>query len=103
MTEEQRKGMPLIGDRMPQMEVQTTMGKRKRPDDYKGKWLILFSHPGDFTPVCTPEFVAFARRFDEFRRVNCGLIGLSVDQVFSHIMWVEWIKEKLGVEIPFRS
>ncbi|MGQ9582648.1 MAG: peroxiredoxin [Thermoplasmatota archaeon] len=101
MTEEQRKGMPLIGDRMPEMEVQTTMGKRKLPDDYKGKWLILFSHPGDFTPVCTTEFVAFAKRFEEFRKLNCELLGLSVDQVFSHIMWMEWIKEKLGVEIPF--
>lgn len=62
---------------------------------------MLFSHPGDFTPVCTTEFVAFAKRYSEFKELNCELIGLSVDQVFSHIKWVEWIKDNLGVEIPF--
>jgi peroxiredoxin (alkyl hydroperoxide reductase subunit C) len=61
----------------------------------------LFSHPADFTPVCTTEFVAFQKRYDEFRKLNTELIGLSVDQVFSHIKWVEWIKEKLGVQIEF--
>lgn len=95
------KKMPLIGDRFPEMEVLTTFGKKKLPQEYKGKWFILFSHPADFTPVCTTEFVAFAKRFDEFKKLNCELIGLSVDQVFSHIKWVDWIKEKLGVEIPF--
>ena len=92
---------PLIGDKLPEMEVQTTHGKRKLPDDYSGKWLVLFSHPADFTPVCTTEFVAFAKRHEEFRKLNCELLGLSIDQVFSHIKWVEWIEEKLGVEIQF--
>ncbi len=62
---------------------------------------MLFSHPADFTPVCTTEFVAFQKRYDQFRELNCELIGLSVDQVFAHIKWEEWIKEKMGVEIEF--
>jgi alkyl hydroperoxide reductase subunit AhpC len=62
---------------------------------------LLFSHPADFTPVCTTEFVAFQKRYDEFRKLNTELIGLSVDQVFAHIKWQEWIKEKLQVEIEF--
>jgi peroxiredoxin (alkyl hydroperoxide reductase subunit C) len=93
--------MPLLGDKFPEMEVQTTHGKVKLPDAYKGKWFVLFSHPADFTPVCTTEFVAFQKRYDEFKKLGCELIGLSIDQVFSHIKWVEWIKEKLGVEIQF--
>lgn len=92
---------PLIGDHLPEMEVQTTHGKMKLPDNFSGKWFVLFSHPADFTPVCTTEFVAFAKRHEEFRKLNCELIGLSIDQVFSHIKWVEWIEEKLGVEIQF--
>jgi len=93
--------MPLIGDRFPELKVQTTKGIMKIPEAFKGKWFILFSHPADFTPVCTTEFVAFQKRFDEFRKLNCELIGLSVDQVFSHLKWEEWIKEKLKVEIKF--
>ena len=93
--------IPLIGERFPELEVKTTHGIKKLPDDYKGKWFVLFSHPADFTPVCTTEFVAFQKRYPQFRELNCELIGLSVDQVFSHIKWVEWIKEKLGVEIEF--
>jgi peroxiredoxin 2/4 len=73
----------------------------KIPDASRGKWFVLFSHPADFTPVCTTEFVAFQKRFDEFKKLNCELIGLSVDQVFSHLKWEEWIKEKLKVEIKF--
>jgi len=92
---------PLIGDQLPEMEVQTTHGKIKLPDNFSGKWFVLFSHPADFTPVCTTEFVAFAKRHEEFRKLNCELIGLSIDQVFSHIKWIEWIEEKLGVEIQF--
>jgi peroxiredoxin (alkyl hydroperoxide reductase subunit C) len=95
------KGIPLIGEKFPEMEVRTTHGEIKLPGDFEGKWFVLFSHPADFTPVCTTEFVAFAKRSDEFRKLNCELIGLSIDQVFSHIKWVEWIKEKLKVEIPF--
>lgn len=95
------KSMPLIGDQFPEIEAQTTMGKMSIPKDYKGKWFILFSHPADFTPVCTTEFVAFQKRYDEFKALNCELIGLSIDQVYSHIKWVEWIKDNLNVEIQF--
>jgi len=87
--------------KFPEVEVVTTHGKIKLPDHFKGKWWILFSHPADFTPVCTTEFVEFARMYSKFKEINTELIGLSIDQVFSHIKWVEWIKEKLGVEIPF--
>ncbi len=97
---EERK-MPLIGDKFPEVEVQTTHGKLKLPDEFKGRWFILFSHPADFTPVCTTEFVAFQKRYEEFEKLNCGLIGLSIDQVFSHIKWVEWIKENLDYDIKF--
>jgi len=90
--------IPLIGEKFPEMEVQTTHGKIKLPDVYKGKWFILFSHPADFTPVCTTEFVAFQLRYDKFKELNTELIGLSIDQVFSHIKWVEWIKENIKVD-----
>jgi len=93
--------MPLIGDKFPKLDVQTTHGMKKLPDAFKGKWFILFSHPADFTPVCTTEFVAFQKRYNEFKKMNTELIGLSVDQVFSHIKWEEWIKEKLKIEIKF--
>jgi len=93
--------MPLLGESFPAMEVKTTQGMLKLPDAFKGKWFILFSHPADFTPVCTTEFVAFQRRYEEFRKLNCELIGLSIDQIFSHIKWLEWIKEKLNTEIEF--
>lgn len=93
--------MPALGERFPELEVLTTHGKMKLPDDFKGRWFVLFSHPADFTPVCTTEFVAFQKRYEEFRKLNCELIGLSIDQVFSHIKWVEWIEEKLGVKIEF--
>jgi len=93
--------MPLIGDKFPTLEVQTTRGKKKLPDAFKGKWFILFSHPADFTPVCTTEFVAFQKRYNEFKKLNTELIGLSVDQVFAHIKWEEWIKDNLKIEIKF--
>ncbi|RKZ32190.1 peroxiredoxin [bacterium] len=95
------KGIPLLGEKFPELEVQTTHGKMKLPDAFKGEWFVLFSHPADFTPVCTTEFVAFQKRYDEFQKLGCELIGLSIDQVFSHIKWVEWIKDKLNVEIKF--
>ncbi|MGD8780517.1 MAG: peroxiredoxin [Ignavibacteria bacterium] len=101
MENERIAGIPLLGDKMPLMKVQTTHGMKNIPGDYKGKWIVLFSHPGDFTPVCTTEFVAFAKRVNEFKELNAELVGLSIDQVFSHIKWVEWIEEKLNVEIPF--
>jgi len=93
--------MPLIGDKFPELEVQTTKGKMKLPDAFKGKWFILFSHPADFTPVCTTEFVAFQNRYKNFKKFNCELIGLSVDQVFSHIKWEQWIKENLKIKIEY--
>lgn len=99
--QEIRSSFPLIGDPMPSLKVQTTHGVKTFPDDYKGKWVVLFSHPADFTPVCTTEFYAFAKRHDAFRKLNAELVGLSLDQVFSHIKWVEWIKEKLGIDIQF--
>ena len=97
----ERQGIPLLGDKFPKMTVQTTHGMKVLPDDMKGKWFVLFSHPADFTPVCTTEFVAFQQRYEKFRELNTELIGLSIDQVFSHIKWEEWIKEKMGVEIQF--
>lgn len=97
----EKKGMPLLGDKFPEMKVQTTHGMKNIPSDYKGQWFVLFSHPADFTPVCTTEFVSFQNRYDKFKALNCELIGLSVDQVFSHIKWEEWIKENLDVQIEF--
>jgi peroxiredoxin (alkyl hydroperoxide reductase subunit C) len=101
MEEQVTKSMPLLGDRFPEVEVTTTHGRMVLPKAYEGKWFVLFSHPGDFTPVCTTEFIAFASAAGEFSKLNCELIGLSIDQVFSHIKWVEWIKEKMGVEVKF--
>nr|WP_281034186.1 peroxiredoxin [Methanothermus fervidus] len=91
----------LIGEKFPSLDVNTTHGRIKLPDYFDGKWFILFSHPADFTPVCTTEFVAFQNKYEEFKKLNCGLIGLSVDQVFSHIKWIEWIKENLNIVIKF--
>jgi len=98
---EEVKRLPLLGEKLPEFTVKTTHGVKKLPDDYKGKWLVLFSHPADFTPVCTTEFVAFAKRYDQFKKLNTELLGLSIDQVFSHIKWVEWIENTLKVQIPF--
>jgi len=92
---------PLLGDRFPELNVQTTHGKVSLPGDYKGEWFVLFSHPADFTPVCTTEFVAFQKRYSQFKELGCKLIGMSIDQVFSHIKWVEWIQEKLDVGIEY--
>jgi peroxiredoxin (alkyl hydroperoxide reductase subunit C) len=93
--------LPLIGDKMPSFKARTSKGVINFPDDYKGKWVVLFSHPADFTPVCTTEFYAFQKRYEEFKKLNCELIGLSIDQVFSHIQWIKWIKENLNVSIDF--
>ncbi|MGC8738611.1 MAG: peroxiredoxin [Candidatus Hydrogenedens sp.] len=96
-----KQGIPLLGDEFPAMNVMTTHGKMELPKAFAGKWFVLFSHPADFTPVCTTEFVAFQKRYDKFKTLNCELIGLSMDQVFSHIKWEEWIREKLGIDIQF--
>lgn len=97
----EEKSRPLLGDKFPEMKVQTTRGQIELPNHFNGKWFVLFSHPADFTPVCTTEFVAFQKRYDKFKALNCDLIGLSVDQVFAHIKWEEWIKENLDIEIQF--
>src|SRR6056297_3277115 len=96
-SEEEYYGMPLLGDEFPELTVQTTHGVKELPDDYSGKWLVLFSHPADFTPVCTTEFVAFQKKYEEFKEMDCELLGLSIDQVFAHIKWTEWIRDNLNV------
>lgn len=99
--EEAKTNMPLLGDAFPELTVQTTHGPMNIPADLKGSWFVLFSHPADFTPVCTTEFVAFQKRVPEFDALGCKLIGMSIDQVFSHIKWVEWIKSELDIDITF--
>lgn len=85
--------IPLIGDRAPSFEAVTTQGNIKFPEDFEGKWVILFSHPADFTPVCTTEFMTFGSMTEEFKKLNCELVGLSVDSLFSHIAWLRKIRE----------
>jgi len=92
--------MPRINEPAPAFEARTTHGV-KTLEDYKGKWLVLFSHPADFTPVCTTEFMAFAKHHNDFQAVNTELLGLSIDSYYSHVAWVKNIKDKFGVEIPF--
>ncbi len=99
--EETKLNMPLLGDEFPSMDVQTTHGPMNIPGDLKGKWFVLFSHPADFTPVCTTEFVAFQQKKPEFDKLGVKLIGMSVDQVFSHIKWIDWIKENMDVDIEY--
>jgi peroxiredoxin (alkyl hydroperoxide reductase subunit C) len=99
-SKENTLSLPRIGDAAPAFEATTTFGKL-RLDDFKGSWLVLFSHPADFTPVCTTEFIAFAEAFPEFQKSGVNLLGLSVDSVSSHIAWVRNIEEKAGVKIPF--
>jgi peroxiredoxin (alkyl hydroperoxide reductase subunit C) len=92
--------MPRLNEPAPAFEAKTTHGVKKLAD-YKGKWLVLFSHPADFTPVCTTEFMAFAKAYPQFQKLNCELLGLSIDSYYSHVAWVRNIKEKFGVDIPF--
>jgi len=91
---------PRLNEQAPNFKALTTAGM-KQLSDYKGKWLVLFSHPADFTPVCTTEFIAFAKAYPRFQELNTELLGLSIDSHYSHIAWVRNIKEKFGVEIPF--
>lgn len=93
-------GLPRLNERAPEFEAPTTHGVRKLAD-YQGKWLVLFSHPADFTPVCTTEFMAFAKAQDLFAQLNCELLGLSIDSHYSHVAWMRNIQEKFGVEIKF--
>jgi len=87
--------IPLIGEPAPAFRANTTNGPINFPEDYKGKWVILFSHPADFTPVCTTEFMSFAAIQDDLKKLNTELIGLSIDSNFSHIAWLRTIKEKV--------
>jgi peroxiredoxin (alkyl hydroperoxide reductase subunit C) len=99
--------MPRIGDNAPEFHAVTTQGEINFPKDYEGSWVILFSHPADFTPVCTSEFMTFASMEEKFAEANCKLVGLSVDGLFSHIAWLRTIKEKIeykgmkDVEVKF--
>jgi peroxiredoxin 2/4 len=92
--------MPRLNEPAPAFDAVTTHGRRKLTD-YKGKWLVLFSHPADFTPVCTTEFMAFARAHDTFAALNTDLLGLSIDSKYAHIAWVRSIKENFGVDVKF--
>lgn len=91
---------PRLNEPAPQFSAKTTQGTLDL-SDYKGKWVVLFSHPADFTPVCTTEFIAFARKFEEFQKRNTQIIGLSIDSVYSHIAWVRNIEQNFGIKIPF--
>ncbi|HVZ56756.1 MAG TPA: peroxiredoxin [Chitinophagaceae bacterium] len=99
--------LPRLGDKAPSFTAVTTQGTIRFPDDYKGKWILLFSHPADFTPVCTSEFMTFATMEGEFSRLNTQLVGLSVDGLYSHIAWLRTIKERIefrgwkNVEVNF--
>ncbi len=99
-TQEATPSLPRINDPAPDFEAKSTQGPLKL-SDYKGRWVVLFSHPADFTPVCTTEFVEFARRSEEFKQRNTQLIGLSVDSVPAHIAWVRNIEQHFGVKIDF--
>jgi peroxiredoxin (alkyl hydroperoxide reductase subunit C) len=94
-TEQEVFSMPRIGDPAPEFTEKTTQGVINFPGDYKGEWVILFSHPADFTPVCTSEFMTFAHMEKQFNEANCKLVGLSVDGLYSHIAWLRTIKEKI--------
>ena len=107
MEENNLTRMPLIGDDAPEFKAKTTQGDINFPADYKGKWVILFSHPADFTPVCTTEFMTFAKMADEFKALNTELVGLSVDSLYAHIAWLRKIQElewngmkKIEVKFP---
>lgn len=105
--ENQVYSMPRIGDKAPSFKAKTTQGEINFPGDFQGKWKILFSHPADFTPVCTSEFMTFATMEQEFAALNTQLVGLSVDGLYSHIAWLRAIKEKIeykgmkNVEVKF--
>ena len=98
--EQEVSTLPQINRPAPYFEAKTTHGAKKLTD-YKGRWLVLFSHPADFTPVCTTEFMAFAKYHQQFLDLNTDLLGLSIDSVFSHVAWVRNIKEKFGVDVNF--
>lgn len=94
------RNLPRINEPAPDFNSVTTHGQKKL-SDYKGRWLVLFSHPADFTPVCTTEFIGFTQRFEDFQKRNTDILGVSIDSIFSHLAWVQNIKEKMGVSVPF--
>ncbi len=94
------RGLPRLNEPAPDFEATTTHGPIKL-SDLRGKWVVLFSHPADFTPVCSTEFMAFAQNYDEFEKRNAALIGLSIDSVYSHIAWMRNIEQNAGIKIPF--
>jgi peroxiredoxin 2/4 len=104
---EQATRLPLIGEPAPSFKAETTQGPVSFPEDFKGKWVVFFSHPADFTPVCTTEFMTFASMQADLEKLNCKLLGLSIDSTYSHIAWLRTIKEKIvfrdmkGVEVTF--
>ena len=105
--QEQTVSMPRIGDKAPEFKAVTTQGPLNFPADYVDQWVILFSHPADFTPVCTSEFITFAALEEKFKKANCNLVGLSIDGLYSHIAWLRTIKEKIefngmkNIEVKF--
>lgn len=105
--EMQQTAMPRIGDKAPSFKAVTTQGEINFPQQFAGSWVILFSHPADFTPVCTSEFMTFASMEKQFEQANCKLVGLSVDGLYSHIAWLRTIKDKIeyrgmkNVEVKF--
>ena len=104
---EESNRLPLIGEKAPSFKAETTQGPISFPEDFQGHWVIFFSHPADFTPVCTTEFMTFASMQPEFEKLNCKLLGLSIDSTYSHIAWLRTIKEKIeykdmkNVEVNF--
>jgi peroxiredoxin 2/4 len=92
--------LPLLNEPAPAFHARTTQGVRSL-EDYRGRWLVFFAHPADFTSVCTSEFIAFSKAYDRFQELGCDLLGLSVDSLFAHIAWIANIKERFGVEVPF--
>ncbi len=107
MEQQTPRSLPRIGDKAPAFKAVTTQGEIDFPKQYEGSWVILFSHPADFTPVCTSEFITFASMEKQFAQANCKLVGLSVDGLYSHIAWLRTIKEKIsypgqtGVQVNF--
>jgi peroxiredoxin (alkyl hydroperoxide reductase subunit C) len=99
--------LPLIGDKAPSFKADSTQGPIDFPEDFKGKWVVFFSHPADFTPVCTTEFMMFSAMQPEFEKLDCKLLGLSIDSTYSHIAWLRAIREKIeykglrDVEVKF--
>jgi len=104
---DQVTSLPLIGEKAPSFKAKTTQGEIDFPKCFEGKWVVFFSHPADFTPVCTTEFMTFASMQPEFEKRNCKLLGLSIDSIYAHIAWLRTIKEKIqyknmkGIEVTF--